>query len=154
MLIIRKPEESDWPEMLAMGIEFAASNPHNVGFSPDAFRGLFDHAMTGDHLAFWIAQSNGVAAGMMGAITYPLFFNPAMKIAQELFWWVKPEHRATQAGKALLASFEGWAEKSGAHRLMLLAQENDRIPAIDRLYKTMGYAPIERVYYKELAPWQ
>lgn len=154
MLIVRKAQEEDWGDMLRMAGDFVASNPYGMGLSPDAFRGLFDNALTGDHLAFWIARAHGQAAGMMGAITYPLFFNPAMNIAQELFWWVNPEHRATQAGKALLASFEGWAEQYGAHRLMLLAQENDRIAAIDRLYRTMGYAPIERVYYKELAPWQ
>lgn len=154
MLAVRKAQEEDWPEMFRMAGDFVASNPYGMGLSHDAFRGLFDHALAGDNLAFWVARAHGRAVGMMGAILYPLFFNPAMKIAQELFWWVDPEQRATNAGKALLAEFEAWSSRSGANRLMLLAQENDRIAAIDRLYKTMGYAPIERVYYKELAPWQ
>lgn len=150
-MIVRRVLPEDWEDMARMASDFAASNPHNVGFSPVAFRGLFDHAMTNDGLAMWIARISGNAAGMMGAISYPMFFNPSHQVAQELFWWVEPGYRNTVASKALMAQFEAWAVRNGPARLMLLAQENDRTEAVNRLYRTMGYMPLERAYYKDVA---
>jgi len=150
-MIVRRVQPQDYQAMESMARDFVAAHPHGMGFDEGAFAAMFDKALEGHSLAFFVALDGGVAAGMLGGIHYPMYFNPADTVAQELFWWVDAPYRGTQAGRKLLDAFEEWAHRHGAGRCMTSAMENDRIAAVNRLYQRMGYTPTERVYYKEIA---
>lgn len=149
-MIVRRALFEDFAPMLRMAQDFVAEHPHGVDLSETAFRGLFEHALAGNPLSFWVALDGGEAVGMMGALRYPLFFNPAMGIAQELFIWVDPQFRGSDAAGMMLSEFENWARDTGAHRVLLTSPHNDRIEAVERLYRAKGFAPMERTFYKDI----
>ena len=150
MLIVRKAQFEDFAAMLRMAKDFVAEHPHGVDLSEDAFRGLFETALPGHPLAMWVANRDGQAVGMMGALNYPLFFNPVTSIAQELFLWVDVPHRGHGVVEELIAAFEGWAQRIGAGRVLLTAPHSGRIEAVQRMYGMSGYAPLERTFYKDI----
>jgi len=150
-MIVRRAQLQDYDAMLSMARDFVAAHPHGMEIDEASFEGMFERALPGHPLAFWVALDGDVAAGMLGGIHYPMYFNPADTIAQELFWWVDSPYRGTDAGRKLLDAFETWAMMHGAKRSMTSAMENDRIAAVNRLYQRAGYMPTERIYYKELA---
>lgn len=140
--------------MLRMAQDFVREHPHGVDLSRDAFERLFVTALDHYPLAMWIAEGGGEPRGMMGALCYPLFFNPGMGIAQELFVWIDEAHRGSAAFSSLLSTFEAWALKNNANRLMITAPHSERIDAMQRLYQRAGYTPLERTFYKDISPCQ
>ena len=69
------------------------------------------------------------------------------KIAAELMWYVSPEHRGSKLAPKLLEAFQEWAKVIGASYLSLSSLDDERL---DKLYKKMGYEPVEKSYLKWL----
>ena len=100
--------------------------------------------------AILLAAWNGPAiVGTVGAMLFPAYFNRAVTIGQECFWWVLPEHRGT-AGPAMLDAIEQAAREAGAVRFMMVCLEALRPEAVGRLYERRGYAPLEHSYVRAL----
>jgi hypothetical protein len=50
----------------------------------------------------------------------------------------------------MMFEIEGWAEQIGASQLFMIALENDRAAAMERVYSRSGFSPIERTFTKEI----
>jgi GNAT superfamily N-acetyltransferase len=85
---------------------------------------------------------------------YPLYFNPAYEVVQELFWWLNPEARGNGAGKKLFQSVQNWAKDAGAAAVFMIALDDNRVDKMDRFYKRAGFHPMERTYMKGTRSWQ
>jgi hypothetical protein len=96
-----------------------------------------------------VAEADGRVTGMLGAVVTPLYFNRSETIAQELFWWVRPEAR-TGTGKALLDAFEAEARDRGATIGGMNAMEDMRANALARIYARRGYRQSERAFIRRL----
>lgn len=141
--VIRAAENRDLPRIVEMGERFhAATAFRNVGFEPETFRAAAFRLMESPEAALLVAGET--PQGMIGGIMYPLYFNARHWAAQELFWWVEPEHRGI--GGVLLRAFEQWARESGAASVHMIAIEN--LKPVDRLYLRSGYEPAERHYMR------
>lgn len=70
--------------------------------------------------------------------------------ANELFWFVLPEHR--KCGIKLLAAFEEEMRRRGCIRIHMVHLYNQSGEKLDRFYERKGYRPLEIAFTKELLP--
>ena len=75
----------------------------------------------------------------------PLYFNREKRLAQEIFWWVEPDHM--RETKDMLAALETASRSKGAE-IMLLPSLT---ASASRLYQRMGYRPMEHYHMKALS---
>lgn len=146
-MIVRSAIPPDEDHLVDMARAFFASSPmySKVEFEEGAFRNF----LWSSEAQVWVADA-GVLVGMAAAVVFPLYFAPTSRVAQEIFWWVEPDFRGSGAGDALRCVVEKWAKDQGAEHLFMIALENERSPAMERLYRMGGFSPIERTYSKGL----
>lgn len=91
-----------------------------------------------------------IVGGIVGAVA-PLWFNPTIRIASELSWWVSEEHRGGTVGVKLLWAFEAWAKEQGAAVVSMSDLViGGEMPA-GRLLEKLGYVATERTHIKKVA---
>lgn len=126
---------SDLDKVVALGIDFHAASPHSV--DPVDTEGWTASAKA-------LIEAGGVFVsdgGMIGGALAPLYFNPAVVYAYELFWWA-PDG----SGMALQREFRAWAKDSGATGIHWTALADDSLPRIDRIYARSGAVKTEVAY--------
>lgn len=106
---------------------------------------LATHLSNPNHLGLLYYQDQDHPVGCLLAISGAHPFFP-VKIANELVWWVQPEHRSLKSFE-LLEAYEYWARIIQKCDLVCLTASDD--PRVDKLYKRKGYILKERSYYKE-----
>ena len=98
-----------------------------------------------------IAQTaDAEPVGLLAALCEPHPFNPSLRIASELWWWVVPAYRGSTAGGRLFAAFEAWAREQGAHAIAVTLEATS--PLADAALVARGYAPTERQFLRPLVP--
>lgn len=137
--MIRFAEISDLDACVEMGVEFTKM----AGFTPG--EGKISTTMTGLIDSDSLIVFGLPAIGMVAGIIYEHFFNNE-KVAQELFWWVKPSARGG-IGKQLLTAFEDWAIQQGADKVLMISLEKNDVSGI---YEKRGYTPLEHTYERLL----
>jgi GNAT superfamily N-acetyltransferase len=149
---VRRANQEDKTAFVKQAEAFFAASPmsERADFDENGFAKFYDQAIESDTIAFWVVDRAGEVVGISGAMAFPLYFAPTVKIAQELFWWIEPDARGTSAGKQMMFEIEGWAEQIGANHLFMIALENDRSKTMERVYGRNGFSPIERTFTKEI----
>ena len=145
-MIIRDATVEDFPDIEIIGGEFAeaAGQPE---VDSESLRESLGNLLNGGILK---VAENGSIQGVAGALVFPAYWNRNEIMAQELFWFLRPEYRGTSTGLKLLISLENSAREKGAKRLMMLcldALDGDKIAS---MYERLDYEPQERTYVKWL----
>lgn len=144
--MIRAATLEDVPALVAMGGEFLATTPYRDRLAdvPDARAATMVSLIEQEQSTVFVVDKGDGPVGMLGMLLYrqPL---SGEAIAGEVFWWVDPEHRG--AGLALWRAGETWARAMGARKIQMIAPTED----VEQIYAARGYAPLERVYQRELA---
>jgi len=96
-----------------------------------------------------VVERYGNVVGMGALDVAPAYWNRSVSLAQEVFWYLKPEHRVGHGGRVLRA-LERLAAAKGAITFTAVAEEGDRAHALGRLYRSTGYRLTETVYRKEI----
>ena len=97
-----------------------------------------------------VAESEEKVIGMAAHVVFPFYCNMQTKIAQEIFWWVKPDYR-NGIGGTLLDELEADAARRGADVFMSAAIAGLRDAAIGRVYQRRGYKPAENTFIRRLS---
>ena len=77
----------------------------------------------------------------------PHIFNPKIMTLTEVFWWVKPEHRGSRAGRDLIEEFILWG-KENVDWIITTLEENS--PVNDSVFLNRGFKPKERSFIMEV----
>ena len=126
--MIRKATEEDIPRIVEMGAKFHAMSPwKNVPFDPAALSGFIAKLIAGGVVL--ISDK-----GMLGGVLNPLYFNPSVVMAAELFWW---------GDAALKPAFEAWAQENGAQGVQFGALWDQRRERMLQRYAADGFEPVE-----------
>lgn len=96
-----------------------------------------------------IAEVDGQPVGLVAGAMVPHPFNPALQVANELWWWVTPRARGSRAGLLLLDAFDEWADASDAD-LVNFTLEADS-PVRDRSLEKRGYRLMEKQFVREVS---
>jgi hypothetical protein len=130
--------QDDLARVVDMGVSFHAASPHNL-----------DPVDLPEWTAFAsrLIDNGGVFVsdgGMVGGALCPMYFNPSVVYAYELFWWA-PDG----SGRSLMNEFREWAKSSGARGIQWTALHDDNLSRVDRIYQRAGAVPTE-VAYREV----
>ena len=156
MIEVRRAETADMPSCLDMTARFHAASPISgvAPFDRDGMAVTLRGMIANRRAGIWLALLDGKPVGIAGALLYPLYFNPAYEVAQELFWWLNPDARGSGAGEKLFQTLQTWAKDNGASAVFMIALADNRVGKMDSFYKRAGFQPMERTYMKEVQSWQ
>ncbi len=148
--MIRRAGIWDIPDIVSMGHKFHAltAYAHIAPIDAAALRErllAMIHSRNGD--VVFIAERDGMAIGMLGAIITGPWFNPHYRVTQEIFWWVEESARNTGAGSRLLEALEEWWPNH-SQGLLMLRTPNIEVEKMDALYRAKGFIPWDGYYMK------
>lgn len=136
--MIRRATTEDLPQIVELGTEFHAHSPYGwAPFVPEAFEAFARHII--EHGAIFLSED-----GFIGGLKTPLYFNPALLMAGEMFWF------ARVGGRQLREAYEAWAREEGCVCATSGALADENEPAIRRNYERAGYVPMEVAFMKRL----
>jgi GNAT superfamily N-acetyltransferase len=75
-------------------------------------------------------------------------------MAQEMWWWLTPSARGTNAGKRMFEQIEAWATEHNVNATFMVALADNRVEKMTKLYERAGYEPMERTFVKGSKTWQ
>ena len=92
-----------------------------------------------------VAEDDGRIVGGIGLLFAPFLWNPAITVADELFWWTAPD-APFRTAKTLLTEALALIDARGAVPTFRALATS---PAgVDRAYRRMGLVPLETVYMR------
>lgn len=148
-MIIRSATLADVQAVLDMSADFYASTPFKEWGPMD--REQVESLVLGmikDHILL-VAEVDGKVIGMAGLLLIPFMFNPEVKHASEVVWYIDPSYESKGVGIALLKSMEEEARDRGAEIISMMALSTSP-PVASKAYKAMGYTETETMYSKKL----
>lgn len=136
--MIRRATQADLEIAAGFAAEFLAESVHSaIPLDQVALEGWMASLI--DHGAVFLSER-----GFIGGFISPIYFNPAYRVAVELFWWAPIE------GRALREAFEAWCVEQDVRAIHFSGQRNERAGTIEKLFRRAGYEPVETVFVKRL----
>jgi GNAT superfamily N-acetyltransferase len=134
--LIRLATHDDLPRIVELGAQFLSYSPYrDIPLDPDAFAEFAGRLIDGG--AIFLSED-----GFIGGLLNPLYFNPAIVYAVELFWW------AGKTGTQLREAFEAWARDQGAQGVQFTGLANEREATIRKVYERAGFRAVEVGFIK------
>jgi GNAT superfamily N-acetyltransferase len=149
-MYLKLAEEKDREDFIRMCKNFFDVSPFSsMTFSRVQLDGVFDVALNNrlNAIVILLVEGEDNVGMVVGHCSSPLFAEEA--IASELAWWVDEEHRNSRKASELIAAYEDWAIRVGAHSSTLAYIEEVSPPSVSRYYERLGYTKTETSYLKE-----
>jgi GNAT superfamily N-acetyltransferase len=150
--IVRQAAVDDLKQYNTLLSKFHANAPIStvIKFDPEGCYSFLLNSLDNSDVCLFVCENESKEIiGVTAAVAYPMYFNPNAFVAQELWWWIEPEHRGSGAGKLLYNSLESWAKDKNLNSLFMIALEDRNIDTMLKIYKQKGYTPLERIFIKE-----
>ena len=93
----------------------------------------------------YLAQDGHHYLGMIAVVALPHPFN-GQTFAEEVAWFVRPEHRDGTAGPRLLQAAKEWARQHNCWCLKMGAPADQ--PQVGTFYERQGFEAVETAYIK------
>ncbi len=137
-------ELEDIAEATDMAMAFAKESPYKDFIDRTYLETLIMKIISGDKTEGIILIIPDI--GMLASVVSPFPYGP-YRVANELCWYVKPDHRNGRSGTDLISAFEYWAEHKANCKLISFSALNNKL---DKFFKRNGYKLRERAYMKVL----
>ena len=140
-MIIRKAKLEDLEVYNELLKDFHKASPMDgvVAFSPEGCLQFLHASVTNESVLLLVAEIGGEIVGVTSAVLYPMYFNPDALVAQELWWWLTPSARGSGAGNLMFKELEQWSKDKGASVLFMIALEDERANAMEKVYARAGF---------------
>lgn len=145
---IRPMAVEELPRLIPFGEDFLASCGQ-TGFEPERFLKFWGDLMQYAGAVIYLAEDQGEVQGAMGMIPVPDPYRMGL-IAQEGFWYVRPERRGTRLALRLFAQYERWAREIGATECRVASMHGQHYEALSRYFYAHGYQPFEHAFMKRI----
>lgn len=146
--MIRQATKADIPEVARIGRQFADYYPYKAQYDEERVADSLS-AIINMGVILVMIKEEAIIGFIMGVLV-PLWYAPTTITAQELAWWMDPEHRKGMAGLKLLTAFEEWAKASGANLIMISDLLIEGEYPIGKILTLKGYQHTERLHMKEV----
>jgi GNAT superfamily N-acetyltransferase len=148
--MIRAATHADMDRLLEMTRAFHThAGLADLGFDVTSMQATLAQLIDDPHQVLLVAEHDGQISGMVAGVSYPAYFNHAVRMAQELFWWNRDGQPGD--GQALCRALEAWAKAQGCSTLMMVLLHDEHREAIDKMYRRWGYQPGEHCYMRRLS---
>jgi GNAT superfamily N-acetyltransferase len=145
--MIRQAIASDKAAVVRMSKAFHTAAQLPFAFSAATTSMLFDACLHDEDRLCLIDERDGAPVGMLAAYAACHMLAP-VKVANEIAWWVEPQHRGRSA-VAMLRAYEQWAQQRGCVLIHMVGLGAD--PVTTKLYERQGYLAAERHFMKPLS---
>ena len=146
--MIRKAQVEDLPNMGDCAREFYASSKFLTDFDPERFASLWTGLLASGIGVIFIVEKDGKIRGALGGVVYPDTYS-SRQVATEFFFFVEEESRGV--GLRLYREFEFWAKEQQCQEIRMVCLLDSMPDKLDRVYRHLGFEPVERHYRKEIA---
>lgn len=119
-------------------------------YDPVGIRAFLSASLENSNILLLLGELDGEIVGVTSCLLYPLYFSPNYQVAQELWWWLTPKARGSGIGQRMFQEIETWAKNKNARALFMIALEDERAAAMEKVYFRAGFRPLERTFIKEL----
>lgn len=146
--LVRHATVADIDALIEMGKDFLAYSAYGKSIQMDHDQMAQGLCAVLDDGVILVAERGGeIIGGLVGKMSN-VWFNPNIKVAAELGWWVKPEHRGSKLSIKLLREFERWGKAQGASFIALTDLVIGNETPVARLFEKLDYALVERAHLK------
>ena len=147
-MTVRKINPWEMGDLIALAQHFHAASEIGAEFAPDIFANTMGGmAQEGRLGAFGMFDGDKMVGCLLGCVLGHFLARAAL--AQELMWWVEPEHRRNSGAIRLVDLFEKWAKERGAFGIVMASFElTDGDNRLEAIYRKRGYKLLERHYFK------
>lgn len=147
--MIRKATPEDTLALIELGRAFhAEAGKAEMGpFDPASFVEFLDRCASQGALI--VAEKGDQVVGMLGLLTGPAWWNKALLVGQEVFWYCKPAFRKG-TGAELLEALESASRARNVSVQFVACESGNRSEALSRLYRIKGYRPVETMFAKAI----
>lgn len=142
MTTIREATPADKLRLLEMSTQFIQTTTYKLFFDVDFLERLVDELLA--HHVVFVAERDGRVIGLLALAVVPHILTGKM-YADEVAWWVDPEHRSSSAGPRLIHHMEGWIRRKHLHMVRMLAPADSSVGAF---YQKCGYQVVETAWIK------
>lgn len=148
---VRPACPDDLPAIVEMGKSLHAARQTHAPFCAHTLAELVAEIAQDDTLGcVLVAECDHDIIGMAAACRVLTWYNRAVPIAQELFWWVAPRARGSLAAKRLMQGMEMWAQRTGCTRFVMTVIPDATCARVKRWHARRGYKPLDVLIHKEL----
>lgn len=148
---ILKATTQDLPDIVKMGRKFFYEAKWQEVYKWDNEEATIAlSSLIGNPDVIMLIAKDTKTIGMVAGMIYPLWYNPKIKTAQELYLYVTPErrHSLSGVGHRLKTYLEEEVRIRGVNTMVMGSVE--AMPNLDKYYARCGYAPSEKTYIKRL----
>lgn len=132
---------ADVPKLFSLAEEFFDKSELGVKFNPAYFALSMSQLIAiGAGAAFALEDYSGAIGGFLFTDK-----GTGQRVADEWFFYIRPENRKGWTGVKLFKRFERWAKENGATRLITGSLPNRRL---NTLYDRLGYKHLETRFVK------
>jgi RimJ/RimL family protein N-acetyltransferase len=151
-LNVRQATAEDLDAYIELLAHFHESSPMRgvAPYDPEGIRAFLSASLENTNILLLVGELDGQIVGVTSCLLYPLYFSPGYQVAQELWWWLTPAARGSGIGQAMFKAIEAWAREKDARALFMIALEDERAAAMEKVYFRAGFRPLERTFIKEL----
>ena len=151
-MIIRPAKFVDIPILMRMGHDFynVTNFAEIAPLCDETIREFFEALIEKEEHVFLVLEAPEGIAGFTIALVFQAWFNRNVTMAQELLWWIEPDHRKQGAGIELLAELERAVIEKGAQSFIVASLDNLEPDRLARLYARRGYVPHEHMFLRGL----
>jgi GNAT superfamily N-acetyltransferase len=151
---IRLATADDTPAVLALGVRMHAESrfrghPMNADKTRAAVHALIANAAAGCVLLAEHAR-HGVVGMLAGYVTD--YFFSDVRVAQDKWFYVLPQHRGSSAALKLMIAFRRWAENRQARELCINMSVDIDQPRFDRFMRHLDFRSCGSNFVLALAP--
>ena len=135
-------------QIAELGRKFYAATGLRGSFHGDTFVVFWNKLLEGGIASMWVSREDGRITGTIG-MTLTMSLMDGIVLADEMFWFVDPNHRGS-AGLKLFLEAKKWAKHSGAGRMLMgkmLAIEPEKV---GKFYEQQGFKPLQTQYFLDL----
>lgn len=148
-MIVRPATHDDIPRIVDMAQRFYPTSGYEriAPLAKESAAGLV--IVAAERGVMLVAEVDGDLAGMACLVVEPYLFNVEVVIAQEIVWWIEPEHRGGMLAVRLLkASIDACAALGAT--VIRMATLPHSPPQASALLERMGFVPSENYFTKVL----
>lgn len=147
--MIRTATHDDIPRIIEMAQAFYATTSY-ARFSPISYQSAAGLAIiTMESGVMLVAEKDGELVGMTCLIIVPFLFNVSLTVAEEIAFWIEPEHRGGMLAIRLLKEIEKECRAKMVD-VIRMATLIDSPPQAASLYLHEGYEKSDSHFMKGL----
>ena len=149
--IIRDATEQDVLDIVLSVKQFCKEVPHPAWdkFDSNKVNELVSQLCQIDQGFVKIVENDNEIVGSLIAVISSVPIN-SLVFAQELMFWLDPEHRNGKTSMKLIDSYVEWSQKMGCNFIRLSELDNILGSKAGALFKRKGFIPVETAYVKEI----